>query len=271
MPVDTQDSRAFLAAFSIDPTRAAALLPTSQLHPFRLGSRALLLITVVDYVQTDIGRYIEFSVAIACTYGRRPAPRLLPMLWKGRYGFGQYVIDLPVSTEISVKGGKGIWGMPKHQASLDFLVDDRRISSQYDLEGTLAMRVDVAMPRHTLIPLPIGAVNYCAFRGMLMKSRIYFEGAPRFSLPYRAEATLILGDHPRVAPLKSLQISPEPVFTVYYPDFRGALDDHSESWFLLYDQPPAGNGEGLESVVNLGLSEQWPPPPRRNDSTGEPI
>ena len=30
---------------------------------------------------------------------------------------GQYVWDLPVSTEISVKGGKGIWGTPKHQAT----------------------------------------------------------------------------------------------------------------------------------------------------------
>ena len=74
--------------------------------PFRLGGdRGLLIVTVVNYITTDIGNYIEFSIAIACRRG---------------LSVGQWVVDLPVSTEISVKGGKGIWGMPKHQANLAF-------------------------------------------------------------------------------------------------------------------------------------------------------
>ena len=44
----------------------------------------------------------------------------------GKYGTGQYVFDLPVCSEISVKGGKGIWGMPKHQANLDFIIPIRQ-------------------------------------------------------------------------------------------------------------------------------------------------
>ena len=40
-----------------------------------------------------------------------------------------------------MKGGKGIWGMPKHQANLDFRVDDRTMSSQYDLDGQLCLRI----------------------------------------------------------------------------------------------------------------------------------
>jgi hypothetical protein len=39
-------------------------------------------------------------------------------------GTGQYIPDLPVSSEISVKGGKGIWGMPKHKSNLDFKITD---------------------------------------------------------------------------------------------------------------------------------------------------
>jgi hypothetical protein len=51
-----------------------------------------------------------------------------------------------------VKGGKGIWGMPKHRANLDFRVDDRTVSSQYDLDGELAMRITIPRPRHAWLP-----------------------------------------------------------------------------------------------------------------------
>ena len=111
-----------MAAFPISAARAAELIPGEEVHPFRLGGDVgLLVVTVVDYRTTDIGSYIEFSIAIACTHGLEPAPALLPALLRGRYGTGQFVVDLPVSTEVSVKGGKGIWGMPKHQANLDFV------------------------------------------------------------------------------------------------------------------------------------------------------
>lgn len=268
MPIETRDSQAFLAAFTIDATRAAALLPGQELHPLRLwGDRGMLLVTVINYEQTDIGKYIEFSIGIACTRGERPAPRLLPLLRRGRYGFGQYVFDLPVSTEISVKGGKGIWGMPKHQAPLDFLVDERRISSQYDLDGQTAVRIDVARPRGRWLPLTLNAANYAHFRGMIMKSYVAFQGAPRFAL-VRPSATLEIGDHPRLAPLKSLDIGRRPLMTAFYPEFGGILDDHMESWFATWPEPPASPEvgppfEGLESVFHLGQSQEWPPSPRR--------
>ena len=46
-------------------------------------------------------------------------------------------------------------------------------------------------------------------------------------------------------------------------DAAGALDDHFESWFLSYPRPPTTQPEGLESVVGLGLSQEWLPPPPR--------
>src|SRR5580704_4664109 len=78
MPVSSEHTPALMAAFSINPEKAARLLPGNELHPFRLWKRGLLVITVVDYRHTTIGKYIEFSIAIACTHGPKPAPRLLP-------------------------------------------------------------------------------------------------------------------------------------------------------------------------------------------------
>ena len=262
MPVNSQDTPSLMAIYPIDAALAAELLPGEEIHPLRIwGNRGALVITVLNYVITDIGRYVEFSVAIACTYGERPAPPLLPALLSKRYGTGQFVVDLPVSTEISVKGGKGIWGMPKHQANLDFVISKRTVSSQYDLDGQLAMRIEIDKPRFANLPVSAAAVNYCAFRGMLMKSYVYFRGKGGFNLPFTRSARLVIGDHPRVAPLKQLGLSDRPLATAWLPDTAGTLDDHFEGWFLTYPQPPSPVPEGLESVADLGQGQEWLPPP----------
>lgn len=263
LPVNSEQTPALMAVYTINADRAKELMPGKEVHPLRVWkNQALLVITVIDYRITDIGKYIEFSIAIACTHGAKPAPPLLPALLMQQYGTGQYVLDLPVSTEISVKGGKGIWGMPKHQANLDFIIGDRTVSSQYDLDGQLVMKIEVAKPAKAWFPLKMGAANYCAFRGMLMKSLIYFQGKLGFSLFKPGAAKLTIGDHPRIQPLKHLEISPDPIFTGFFPEITGMLDDHFESWFLGYDTPPTQQPEGLESVVNLGLGQEWLPPPK---------
>jgi Acetoacetate decarboxylase (ADC) len=262
LPVASHHSPALMAAFSIDADKAAKLLPGHELHPLLLsGNRGVLMITVVDYTSTNIGKYIEFSIAIGVTHGLRPAPPLLPLFCQRHYDMGQYVYDLPVCTEISVKGGKGIWGMPKHQANLDFRIDHRTVSSQYDLDGKLAMRITIRRPRWTGLPIRMSSANFCQFRGMLMKSLVYFHGNLGASVLRAGAADLLIGDSPRTAPLKELGISPRPLFTAFFPATAGILDDHYEGWFLGFDEPPATEPEGLQSVVNLGLSQAWLPPP----------
>jgi Acetoacetate decarboxylase (ADC) len=262
LPVASHHSPALMAAFSIDADRAAELLPGSELHPLRIsGNRGVLMVSVIDYLSTNIGRYIEFSIAIAVTHGLRPAPPLLPLIMQRHYDMGQYVFDLPVSTEISVKGGKGIWGMPKHQANLDFRIDDHTVSSQYDLDGHLAMRITIRRPRWTGLPVRMSAINFCEFRGMLFKSSIYFHGHLGGNALRAQAAELLLGDSPRVAPLREIDISRRPIFAIFFPAAAGILDDHYEGWFVSSEEPPTTEPEGLKSVVDLGLSQAWLAPP----------
>lgn len=262
MPVNSADTPALMAMFPIDADAAAALLPGGELHPLRLpGGRGVLIVTVVNYITTDIGSYIEFSIAIACTHGLRPAPPLLPGLLRGIFGSGQYVLDLPVSSEISVKGGKGIWGMPKHQANLDFVLTERTVSSQYEKDGRLGMRIEIDRPPPTALPVRVSAANYCVFRGMMMRSRVYFEGTADVALGRGARARLHLGDAPGVVALHGLGIGSSPLCTVFLPSTSGVLDDHIESWFVPSEQPGRVFGPQLESVMGLGLSQTWLAPP----------
>ena len=260
LPVTCIPSPVLMAVYPINPDRAKALMP-AELHPLRVGGQGSLVFTVINYLGTNIGTYVEYSIGIACTHGLKPAPPLLPLLLMGRYGTGQFVIDLPVSTQVSVKGGKGIWGMPKHQGNLDFKTTERRASSQYDLDGRLVTYIEIERPASTPLPLNMGAANYCAFRGMLMKSSIYMKGRAGMRLFGAARARLVIGDHPRAAPLKTLEIGPKPIATAYIPGAVGTLDDRIESWFLHDATPPSTPPEGMESVIDLPLDETWPPAP----------
>jgi Acetoacetate decarboxylase (ADC) len=261
VPVDARDSPALVAAFPINAEKAKRLLPGNELHPVRIFGKGVLLLTVVNYQSTDIGRYVEYIVTIACTHGPKPAPDFLPLVFRGFFGFGGYVYDMPVSTEISVKGGKGIWGTPKVQANLDFQVTENTITSQYDLDGMLAMRIEMQRPKNVWLPVGMSASAYSQFRGMLMKAYSYIGGKAGFSVLSRRACRLYIGDHPRVRPLKELQIEPRPFFTAFLPSASGVLDDHFEGWFLSYEEPPSEAPEGLESVVDLGLSQEWLDPP----------
>ena len=261
LPVQSQRSPALMAAFPINYERAAALLPGRELHPIRFRGKAILMVAVIDYRQTPIGAYIEYSVGIGCTFGARRPLLPLALLFRGHYGLGQYVVDLPVSSEVSVKGGKGIWGMPKHQANLDFEITDTHVRSRYDKDGHMVMEIEIVRPSGTRFPVGAGAANWCAFRGMLMKSYIYFRGRGGFRLFGSADARLTLGDSPRADVLRELDIAEKPMFTAFFPETNGTLDDHFESWFLTGDSLPVADTEGFDSVIDLGLSEEWLPPP----------
>jgi hypothetical protein len=261
LPVDSRGSPVLVAAFPINAEKAKELLPGNELHPARLFGKGVLLLTVVNYQSTDIGSYVEYIVVIACTRGPKPAPGLLPFVFGRFFGLGGYVYDMPVSTEISVKGGKGIWGTPKVQANLDFHVTESTVTSQYDLDGMLAMRVEMQRPKKVWLPVSISASAYSQFRGILMKSYSYFGGKAGFSVLDRRACRLYIGDHPRVRPLTELEIGPRPFFTAFLPNASGVLDDHFENWFLTYDEPPSTPPEGLESVVDLDLGQEWLDPP----------
>jgi hypothetical protein len=105
-----------------------------------------------------------------------------PDFCPGLFGTGQFVVNLPVSSEISVKGGKGIWGMPKEQGSLDYRITEESVSSQYDIDGQLGVRITIPRPKSAWLRMSVGTSNYCAFRGMIWKSTIYFNSKAGFQM-----------------------------------------------------------------------------------------
>ena len=265
------ESPVIMAAFTVDAKRAKELMPY-EVHPLTLwNGRAVLLVAVINYLDTNIGKYIEYSIGVACTRGLKEAPKLLPGLLQKTFGTGQYVLDLPVSTDVSVKGGKGIWGMPKHKASLNFLEEGKKLSSQYDLDDKLVTYLEIEKPTGMGLPFNMNAANYCSFRGMLMKSYINMKGKAHFCLGKNAKAKFVIGEHERSGPLRYLDIDENALFTAYIPNVVGTLDDHIESWFLSDSEEIAYQPEGMESVMDLTRSEEWPPAPTAEISSWDDV
>ena len=98
-----------------------------------------------------------------------------------------------------------------------------------------------------------------------MASYIYFDTKAGVNLFGNAKARLYIGDHPNVAMLRDIDIKSDPFFTMYMPKANGILDDHFDCWFMTYDEPPTEMGEDFNSVINLGLDEEWLAPPSITD------
>ncbi len=79
LPVYCRNSPCLMAAFSINADKARALLPGNEIYPLRLWNKGVLVITVIDYRDTVIGKYIEYprfpsrvaKVSGACQSTRR--------------------------------------------------------------------------------------------------------------------------------------------------------------------------------------------------------
>ena len=254
-----------MGIFPIDWDKARRFLPPGDIHPARLWTRGLLIVIATHHRRTQIGDFIEYTVSIACTQGAKPAPRLLPMIFKRLFGAGQYTFDMPVSSELAVKAGKSIWGMPKRQANLDFVVGKRWVSSQCDLDGRMVYRLDVRRPKSAWVPANGRATAYSMYRGMMLKSATYFHGKAGVHLRRPFSARLIFGDHPRADPIRTLEPDPNPIYSAFVPDVRGVLDDHFECWFVTHEKEPAGLiGEGLESIYALGYGRDQLGQPQRD-------
>ena len=211
MPVNSEKSPALMAVFSIDRTAAAALLPGGEVHPLRLPNGAARSSSPSSTTaRPTLAATSSSRSRSPARTARGPRRRCCRCCCSVRYGTGQYVIDLPVSTLVSVKGGKGIWGMPKHQANLDFTIGDSQVSPQYDIDGELAVRIEITRPTGWRIPLRASGVNYCAFRGMLVRSAVRFASPVQVSLGSGAAARLYLGNSPYADQLRTLDIGGRP-------------------------------------------------------------
>jgi hypothetical protein len=214
----------FALYFSADYHKVRSSMPTDQLYPVMLpNGRAIVALGAFNYIDTTIGPYGEFAVAVPTVYGRPTTATsgILPLLKESNYaGFGVVVLHLPVTNKKARDGGRTVWGYTKFIADMHFKICPEYMQCRL-LEGETHI-LDLRMRRKGFYlrdrkPL----TTYTVKNGQLIKTVVPQTGTKRFSL-LTGGSYVRLGSHPMAESIKALGLAPKPFMSVYYPE-RGAI------------------------------------------------
>jgi Acetoacetate decarboxylase (ADC) len=222
-PVFYRDFRDMLAVYPARLSEVRKLMPDKRLSPAQLvpGVGAVML-GALEYYDTDIGPYNEFSFAIMVNSSDFLAlPGYNMMRQQLRMYNHVYIHRLPVDARIALVGGL-LFGFPKFMASIEFDDTDRWTSCEVKKGKDLLWRL-----KGRKIP---------ATRSdeMRLFAHLYLQGQP-ICLEFRlnvleygmsmkpADAELELGNHPVAAELKNVLLSTRPLMYMNAIKAQGML------------------------------------------------
>jgi Acetoacetate decarboxylase (ADC) len=117
LPIRYFDVQCLVATFLVPPDRASELLKGAGLQPvLQEDGRAVVDLYCIEYRKTDIGPYNEVGLTVRAT-----AP--------GDSIAANYVVDLPVTTEVANRAGQEIWGYNKFVAAIDINSEGKTFST----------------------------------------------------------------------------------------------------------------------------------------------
>jgi hypothetical protein len=278
MPVRWPDADGFAAIFPASLDAVLDLLPSDDLVPVQWLDGSALVVVQAMRVNVFAVRLEDGPLRLAAPFGMvlvgvvvaRGDPGYAPIALRPRqvrrHQVGALELLLPLTSGLGAAVGIEMAGEPKLVADLAFLErrGERAVTVSEDGRRllTLAVRPSGPVLRYT-DELSLYTAADRQLRRMAMPSR----GHRQVRLG-RGAARLDLGEHPAVAPLRSLGVSSRPVVTTSYVDF--AFDQHAPELVGPAGSLPApaaertGPGrytvdfEGLGVVdLHAGLSEEW--------------
>ena len=188
-----------------------ACCPGSELHPLRLpGGRGVLMITVIDYTSTNIGKYIEFSIAIGVTHGLRPAPAVAAACFsRGTTRWASTCTTCPSAPRSLSRVAKASGVCPSTRPTSTFASTLRRCRASTILTVSWLCASLSASPAGPVCPLRMGSANFCQFRGHAVQ---IVDLLPRAYRPYasfaKAAAQLLSATAPGPPPSKTSTSAP---------------------------------------------------------------
>ncbi|MCV7055845.1 acetoacetate decarboxylase family protein [Mycolicibacterium gilvum] len=205
MPVRVRRAHQHTAMFVVDAAAAQRMIDYSGLRVCRFGRgnrRALAVLMLMRYEDTDLGQYYEYGTNIMVN-----PPGTSPSQATGLRALqsaGAFVHHLPVDQSFTLEAGRTIWGYPKVMA--DFTIrHGRQFGFDVSIDGRHAVSMDFAPG----IPMP----SAFGSRPQVHSTYSHLDGVTRETegqmvlsgVRYRpGGVSLRLGEHPYAAELSSL-------------------------------------------------------------------
>lgn len=150
--------------------RANAKAVSKQLEqtPFKpalqLFGEPVVAVGLIQYKDSDLGSYDEIIISIPVILKKDQSGALSN--WMDLYAKhekrrgGQYIIHIPVTSQLSVDGGRNLWGYPKTLAPIRHQFNNNRIDTRLDAaDGTNMIKWTGSLG----MGIPIPAMNLMTY------------------------------------------------------------------------------------------------------------
>jgi hypothetical protein len=228
VPVFYQQVMSLGAMFLASWEGLRAMMPSPRMFPLRvMPGQGILYLSGLEYAETDIGPYNEFSIMVPFTLDK-PSPLFTGVLRQAPAEPNVYVHHLPVTTKIAMSAGIEFAGYPKFLATIDFehrgdwvhcrlAEEDRHILTlsgrKLPLQGAPRSRARLFTTRN----------------GRLLRSEMVNSERGLAESRDSSHVRLELGDHPIAQELKSLNIGRLTAYQ-YAPEYQMILSPAIESF-----------------------------------------
>ncbi|MGB3486305.1 MAG: acetoacetate decarboxylase family protein [Mycobacterium sp.] len=202
MPVRVRTAHQHTAMFVVDADPAQAMIDYSGLQVCRFGRggrRALVVLMLMRYEDTDLGQYYEYGTNVMVNPPGSHAGGVAAL-----QSAGAFVHHLPVDQPFTLEAGRTIWGYPKVMA--DFTIRNGR---QFGFDVGIDGRLAVSMEFRPGLPMPAALTS----RRQVHSTYSHLDGVTRKTpgemvltgVRYRLGGVHIrLGDHPYATELATL-------------------------------------------------------------------
>jgi hypothetical protein len=193
LPVEVRVASSALATWAVPAERVVPLLDGTGLEPYGpIPGRALAAVGVVQYLDSDLGTYNEFVLALTATR-------------EGR--MGTLIRQLPVNQAFTLEAGRSIWGFPKFMTESSISISPRgaTIGRLADEDGDPILALRLA---RGWVPVPARTTELDTWSfsdGVLRRTPFTLRTSGTRARP--GGATLqISGSHPMADDLRSLDL-----------------------------------------------------------------
>jgi hypothetical protein len=155
LPVEVRSAKVAFANYLVSVDDAYRFVADSGLQLTEvLPGRALCALSVVDYVDGDLGSYGEVALAfVVRPYGAPPVATTRARLGELLRGdVGIYMHSVPVTEEFPRASGVQIWGLPKYTAEISLTASKSRAIGTMKHEGEHVVTLTVRGPGRLRFP-----------------------------------------------------------------------------------------------------------------------
>ncbi|PQE01299.1 acetoacetate decarboxylase [Mycobacterium sp. EPG1] len=203
MPVRVRTAHQHTAMFVVDADAAQRMIDYSGMRVCRFGRggrRALVVLMLMRYLDTDLGEYYEYGTNVMVNPPGSQATGV-----RALQSAGAFVHHLPVDQPFTLEAGRTIWGYPKVMADFTVRGDGRRFGFDVSIDGQRVVSMEFAPG----LPVP----DRFAGRPQVHSTYSYLDGVARETegqmvlsgVRYRpGGVSLRLGEHPYAAELAAL-------------------------------------------------------------------